>query len=424
MSVKTRAGLFVRRLAAGIVSGAMAVVGVAAVAVPAGTAGAQMFMQGPNGNEGSISKRSVQLYSKILGFDKEQTDTMLTLHDGYMSEYKRVQDEMQGYFKKIQEEVQESQDWTIYQKEVPKKQREFAKQMEAAQKTFMEDVKGLCTPKQEEKWPTLERHRKREMFLRFQFVSGVGVDVVDCVRRVGLPPEEGKTSAEVNEALDQYEMTLDRKLSDVEKMARDAEDKAMEMATSGDFQKIQEMLKKFSDEAILVRNINRDGARRVSALLPEETRVKFDKEVQRRSFPRVYRKPYVVKAIDAAVKFKDLDADQKSAITELQSAYARDAAPINERWSAAISEKEDKEGSSYLAMFNFGGQKPDDAASQARKARKELDTQFKDRLMAVLKEDQKSQLPKEDAVPAGVPAQQAEMMEDMGDMGAATPEDE
>ncbi len=413
MKALHRAAHVAKRLSAMALSAAIALTAVGAIALPAPTAKAQMFAQ-MAGGDGSISKRNVQLYSKILGFDKDQMDTMMTLHDGYLSEHRRITEEMQGYFKKIQEEVQESKDFSIYQKEVPKKQQEFAKQMEAAQKSFLDDVKGLCNPTQEEKWPVLERHRKRETYLRMAFVAGVSVDVVDCVRRVGLPPEEGKPSPEVREALEQYEMTMDRKLSDVERMAKDAESKAMEMATSGDFQKIQEMMKKFSDEAIQIRNINRDNARRVSALLPEETRAKFDKEVQRRSFPRVYRKSYVERALDSAEKFKDLDADQKTAIAEIKSGYTREAGPMNEKWAQAITEREDKEGSSYLAMFNFGGQKQDDPVSLARKARKDLDGQYKDKLMAVLKEDQKRQLPKEDAVPAGANPQQMDMMEDFG----------
>ncbi|MCC6426760.1 MAG: hypothetical protein IT435_08050 [Phycisphaerales bacterium] len=419
-----------RRLLAGVVSAGlglsgMAMAGLAVVAVPANSAQAQLFMQGPGGNEGAISKRSVQLYSKILGFDKDQTDTLLTLHDGYLSEHKRISEEMQGYQKKIMDEAQESQDWAVFQgKEFREKVRGFAKEMEDSQKSFMEDAKGLCTPAQLEKWPALERHRKREMFLRFQFVAGVGVDVVDCTRRVGLAPEEGKASPEVKEAIESYELTLDRKLVDVERMARDAEEKAMSMMAGGDFQKIQEMMKKFSDEAIQIRNINRDGARRVSAVLPEDVKGKFDKEVQRRSFPRVYRKSYVTRALDAADKFKDLDADQKSALAEVRAGYERESGPMNDKWANAITEKEDKEGSSYLAMFNWGQKKPDDPVSEARKARKELDGQYRDKLLAVLKEDQKKQLPKEDAIPQGMDAERAEMMGDMDPDAFGGDEDE
>lgn len=382
----------------------------ALISMSATRADAQIFAQQAMGNEGAISKRSVQLYCKILNFDKDQSETALLLHEGYLSEHKRVQEEMQGFFRKIQEEFEESKDFTIWQKEVPKKQMEFAKQMESHQKAFLDDLKGLCDPKQEERWPSLERHRRRETYLRFQFVAGVAVDVVDCVRRVGMAPEEGKAPPDVAEALEQYEFALDRKLVEVERMAKDAESKAMDMAMGGNFQQMMEMMKKFSDEAILIRNINRENARRVSALLSDDVKGTFDKEIQRRSFPRVYRKSYVERAIDSAEKFKDLDADQKRTIGEIKAAYTREAAPLNERWASAITEQEDKEGSSFLGMFQWDGQAKDTPVTQARKARRDIDNQFRDRLMAVLKEDQRRQLPKEDVLPPGA-EQQMDMMD-------------
>lgn len=396
-------------------AGSMGVAG--AIGLAAAPAQAQMFqMMGGPGMDGSISKRSIQLYGKILGFDKDQVETMLTLHEGYVSEHRGINEEMQGFMKRKQEEAMESQDWAAFQKEVPQKQREFAKRMMTAQETFLADIKGLCSPEQEQRWPALERQRKRETYLRMPFVAGVSVDVVDCARRVGMAPEEGKATPEIAEALEQYELTLDRKLVDVERMAKDAEEKVMKMTENMDFQKIQEVLKKFSDEAILIRNINRDGARRVSALLAEDVRGKFDEEVQRRSFPRVYRKPYVSRAIDAAVKLDNLDAEQKTAISALKESYAREAAPLNEKWSSAITTREDKEGSPFLSMMNWGGQQKDNPVTEARKARTELDKSYKEKLMALLKDDQKSKLPKEDALPQGMNAQQAEMMGDF-DMG-------
>nr|HRJ49732.1 hypothetical protein [Phycisphaerales bacterium] len=344
MSITTPVFGIARRLVGLTLSAVVLLAFAATITLTSERAAGQIFAQQAAGNEGAISKRSVQLYCKILHFDKDQSETALLLHEGYLSEHKRVQEEMQGFYRKIQEEFEESKDFTIWQKEVPKKQVEFAKQMESQQKSFLEDLKGLCDPKQEERWPSLERHRRRETYLRFQFVAGVAVDVVDCVRRVGLSPEEGKAPADVAEALEQYEFSLDRKLVEIERMAKDAETKAMEMAMGGDYQQMVTMMKKFSDEAILVRNINRENARRVSALLSDDLKIAFDKEVQRRSFPRVYRKSYVERAVESAEKFKDLDEDQRRTIGEIKAAYGRDASPLNERWAAAITEQEDKQG--------------------------------------------------------------------------------
>jgi hypothetical protein len=394
------------------------------VTLPASDAPAQMgmMMGGGGGGDGAISKRSATLYGKILGFDKDQIETLGTLHEGYLAEHRRITEEMQGYMKKIQEEVEETKDWTLYQKQVPKKMQEFTKRMEESQKVFLDDVKGLCTPEQEAGWDVLERHRRREMFLRFNFIAGSGVDLVDVARRTGMSPEEGKMPAEVREAMDAYELAMDRKLAEVEREMREQETKMMEMAANMDFAKMQEAMKKFSDQAVQVRNLNRENARRVSAAVPEEFREKFDQEVLRRTYPRVYRKPHVVRSFDAAEKFSDIKEDQKAAIKDLRELYARESQPLNEKWSAAITEREDKEGASFLSMMNWRQQEKDNPVTMSRRARQDLDKEYSKKLAEILTEDQKSRLPKEDVKPQTA-GPGADMMEDF-DLGESDEEGE
>lgn len=364
------------------------------------------MMGGMEGFASPITRRSVQSYAKLVGMDKDQTESALTLFEGYDTGHKEIVREVQEYFKKLQEEVQESRDWSVYQKEVPKKMKEITQRMEKLQNGFMDDLKLLCNEQQVEKWPKVERYRRRETTLRFNLMSGTALDVIDVAKRTGV---DQNASPELTEALERYEMDIDRQLQAFETMGKKMQDDAMEMAGNFDFAKIQEMMKKINDAAKQVRDINRDNARRIALLVPEAKRAEFEAEVMRRTYPRVYRKPYIIKAVDAASKFTDLDAAQKEGLAGIKADYQREAVATNKTWADAIQAREDKEGSSMLSMFNGKPADANDPVALARKARKELDTKYKDKLTALLREDQRSKLPSEEAVPAGP---QGDMMED------------
>jgi hypothetical protein len=160
-------------------------------------------------------------------------------------------------------------------------------------------------------------------------------------------------------------------------------------------EKAQKMMEALMVPARQVRDINRQYERLIVPLLAPEVAGKFDAEFKLRSFPSVYRKTHATKALAAAEGFADLTDEQRQNLANIRQAYERDLTPANEKWASEVEAKENQSGGSIMQtwMNGMGGDDAKDPLAQARKARHELDDQARDRILAVLTEDQRSRLP-------------------------------
>ncbi|MBL8763671.1 MAG: hypothetical protein JNM07_05330 [Phycisphaerae bacterium] len=370
-------------------------------ALPSTTARAQ-FAMGMGAMMGDdpkapITRRSVQRYAETLKLDPDQRDAALTLHEGYLANFKANAKQMQKAYQVLSEKAQENNDWASYGKQASKLAKEYMEKFESNQKGFIEDIRTLLTDEQASRWADFERLRRREDLLRFAIVSGQGVDLVEATRTLGLT---GKDSpAGLAEAVASYEMDMDRTLTDAERLGKEMMSKMYDAeAMQANPQEMEKLMKQVMDRARAMRDINRKHARLMTPLLNPEQASKFDAEFKRRSFPRVYRKPHVVKTLDAASGMADLDAGQKDTLKSVREAYERDAAGLNERWAAAIEEIEAKSENMWESFWG-GDRDPKSPLAQARKARRDLDKSTMDRVAGVLKEEQRKRLPEETPEP-------------------------
>ncbi len=389
---------------AGLLSRLHAIVALALVAVAAAPAPAQFMSAGADfGAMGMtrIGRKSVQGYAKLVGMDQAQADAALALQEGYAESHRALTKQFQADMQKIQEEFQDTQDFSVFQKKMPKMATDFGEKMEALEKGFMSDIKALLTPAQEAAWPKVERMRRRETGLRVSMVSGQGVDLVDVLGDLKIDPS---ASPDLADQLERYELDMDKRLVAMEEWGKDQQKAWMDQEDAFDFSKMDEMMKKaeemmkqMSDLSRGIRDVNRQYARTLSPVLPSEGRAKFDHEFKRRSFPRVYRTAWVSKALSAAEGFEDMNAEQKGALTEIRRGYERELSAASAKWAAAIEAREEKTGGSMLAMMQAmqGGETGGDEVSEARRARQELDDRYKDKLVTLLTADQKSRLPEE-----------------------------
>jgi len=266
--------------------------------------------------------------------------------------------------------------------------------MERLEKGFMSDVKSLLNEKQLEEWPRVERARRRDNGLRFGFMAGQNMDLLKMLEAAKVDLDK---SPELNEQVLRYELDMDRELQAFEKWGKDQQAKQAEAADMFDMNKIQEMLKEMTEVSTRMRDVNRQHAKAIMALLPEEKQNAFDLEVKRKSYPRVYREAYIQRAMTQAAGFEDLTSEQKEAIARLKDGYAREAEGLNRTWAAAIDEKQEKQGGAIGSMMSgfMGGGNEKDPVADARKSRRELDERMKERLLAFLTEDQKARLPED-----------------------------
>lgn len=397
------------RLAGAVVSSAAVIGVVAGSAIPATQAQAQMRMRMGGGagmgmGQANVSRQSLETYGRILKLDDAQKEAAKILAEGYRGTLAEMEKDLEGRMRKLQEEAQD-EGWGIFQKEMPAIMKEFGERQQAAEAQFIDDIKMLLTPEQLDLFPKVEHHRRREMFLRMGTVSGAGVDVWGIQDRlmnrsgdaVEIVTEENK--AQVAEVMDRYDTDMDRLLTEMERMYKETMRKYSDGTENMfDMGKMEERLKPFNDLGIRIRDLNRDTARKLEPLLTEEGQKQFREQFNMRAYPRVYRKGVSQKLYDAAMKLPDLTAEQKEEIKQSKAQYEREAEPINESWARAIDEAESKGGGTFgLMMSGFGGES-DPALADARKARRAADRAAQDRLMDLLTEDQKKQLPSEDSL--------------------------
>lgn len=355
----------------------------------------------------SISKRSLDSYSKKLSFTPEQAEALQALHEGYRSEAKKAADEFGKAQREAMREAQEEQDWGAMSKVMAHEGQKLQKRIEEAEKQFLDDFRSLCTEEQAAKWPSVERARRRDQFMRIGMVSGAGVDVLAAADRT-------KTAMTGNEAYEsvaeQYELEIDRKLTEFKRVQEEMQAAQTKQAEEGfDFSKMQEMmakaqemLKPIVEISTSLRDTNRDYARKLADLMPEADRAKFGAEIELRTHPRVYRASHTTKSLDAALGMKDLTPEQTEQIRGLRDSYRADARTMNARWASAIEEQEATNGGTFGVMtmgFMGGGGEGDDPVREARKARRDLDKQVLERLHGVLTEAQREQLPSREDEP-------------------------
>lgn len=365
-----------------------------------------MMGGGAGGFEAPITNRSVAAYSKILSLDSEQQEIVGTLLEGYREAFKTSTKQMQEDMTKQQEKMQGGD--MSGMKEMQQAGKRAQDRMEALEKGFFSDLKALLTEEQSGSWERVERYRRRETGMRFGFMSGAAVDLVAIAERTKIEPAN---KAEYDTAMADYERAIDQNLVSLEKTARQMQEDALKednMQAMFDMGKIEAMMKKLADSGKAMKETNRQYARRISSTLGDDGREKFDIEVKRRSFPRVYKESHVMKMITAAEGFTDLDPAQKDALGSVRSQYVRELSDVNDRWAAAVEAQEEKLGGTIMvmmkqqmSMFGAGGdEKEKDPIAEAKKARKEIDEKAEERIKGVLKPEQVSKLPERTPEPA------------------------
>jgi len=343
-----------------------------------------------------ISKRSINTWAQMVAMDKDQKEAALALQDGYRSQFKVMTEEMQKAFKEMGEKIRESGDFMSMQKEMAVIGKDFTEKMEKLEKGFLSDVKALLNEKQSEGWPRIERARRRDNGLRMGFMAGQNLDLEKMLAAVQVTPE---SNPELMAQVLRYEEEMDREIQAFEKWGKDQQAKQTEMKPEDmmDPSKWTAVLKEMGELAKKMKDVNRQYAKNMQPLLPADKQAKFEMEIKRKSFPRMYREAYVGRAMLAAEKFTDLTPEQKDSLASLHAGYARDAEGLNKAWASAIEDKEEKHGGSIGAMMAgmMGGGGDKDEVKPAREARKELDKKTAERLHSILTADQKSRLPED-----------------------------
>jgi Spy/CpxP family protein refolding chaperone len=378
------------------------------------------FIGSPGGGGGGnqIGTRSVEKYAKLLELNDDQRETVKSLHEGYQATYRGASQELQKELEEIREAFEDTQDGSVFTDRMPAAQKKFRDASTKAETEFFNDFKLVLSDEQTANWDKIERARRRETTLRGGMLSGEAVDLLDVVDGLKLVP----TPETVVEATRQYELDLDRALIAKKSMI----DKQGEFNLAGgpiDLDALRKRSEETKEVGTRIKQINQDHARRIEQVLPEEARADFNKAVKRQFFPQVYKTSQVTRAMDAAIKFDDLESSQRESIKAIKESYDRDVAGLNDAWAAEIEKDEMDpgnmsfgDGSTSFRISTGGGEEDQSPLAKARKARRELDQSVRERLNSSLSPAQREKLPKGGANPN---ADGEEIEDEGGETGVA-----
>lgn len=351
------------------------------------------FGGGPGGMFGGfdppVTSEQLKKYDDQLGLSDEQREAAKALFDGYFASFQAKADEARKAMDSVREQFRETRDPSVFEK-MGESMIAFRKARTEAERAFLNDYKSLLTEEQAAQWPKLERSRRREATIRQGFIAGERIDVVRLVDQLKLTPEQ---LAAVQPTIDAYEQELDPALAKRNEFMENAMGQGMGMARrfmngEGPDENMQKMFEEGRANAQRVRDINRRYATQIEGALPADLAAKFRDEVNRESYPMVYRTRYPQTAIAAVEAFPDLTDEQKASLASLKDTYNRDLSALQDKGRKA---QDDMEAS--FSLQNMGGMFNNEALRDLRSQGESLDNKTIESLKALLTPEQAAKLP-------------------------------
>lgn len=339
-----------------------------------------------------VLRRGVERYARILGLDPDQRTQALELHQGYKAAYRALVKDAHAAIEKAAEAARTAEvasDRARFRE--AKRFIDAADRLEAA---FFDDLSALLRPEQAAGMERVRRTRARETAARFAFVAGEGLDLVALADELKL-----ERTSDLAEALDHYE-------ADAERAGKAKHDEFVQLFASivergepGDDPEFMEAaLKGILECGLRLRNVNRDHARRVAALLPDDRRDEWTRAVRRASHPRLYAPARLDQLTEWSLTLGDLTPEQRTEIAAIRDAHAAEAEAANAALADAINAAQD--AMPGRVMETMMGELPDDhPVREAARARQRVEDSHAQRLLRALTPAQREAAPADDTDP-------------------------
>jgi len=379
--------------------------------------GQMMFSDSMGGGRSGqpVTAEEVERYARILGLDADQDEALRMVFEAVEMEYTEAEQAAETRRRALIDSVREAQaqgkpfDHTVFRDKMPAIEQAQRDAWGRLEKQFFDDMRAIVTPDQAERWPAIERQRRRDRDLGEGRLAGESVDLIALSEKVGIPEE---SRSEVDPLLRRYELDLDRALlardesvsaaramlggpGEVRLGAPPAPGTVAQIMGSEEFAKARA---EAQDARRSLREVNDRYARQVSAALPPDASARFTEAYRAASYPRIFRDPYFVRALDGAGRFEDLTEAQRAEIDSIRAAWQRESGTINDRWASAVHQAENEQGidasmppSQLARMAEARGETS--PIAEAWQARRDLESRMLDRLKGVLTDGQRDRLP-------------------------------
>ncbi|RLS46997.1 MAG: hypothetical protein DWH86_01255 [Planctomycetota bacterium] len=290
---------------------------------------------------------------------------------------------------------------------------------------FMSDLKSQLGPQQLERWSAFERALRRERMLPDGDISGESIDLLAVLTRMQLTPAEQEA---VKQPVAAYEVLLDdalvSRVTEITKLEPELSDAMRAM----NFERGADVQDKIMVARVAVRSANDLGIELIAAALGDRGD-EFHVRALEAGYPDVFRPHPVMILMQQAYALPSLTPDQTAQIDALMTEFSVACNDANMKIYEAVRTDQPKaprkrvqtmadrkSGAAGSAPNTPQGANSSDPVVKARVDRESMGAPFRDRLLAILTDAQRSELP------GGVKVDTNESRKDEGPKKGAKPD--
>lgn len=352
--------------------------------------------------------RDVSLFVDFLGLEDWQRPIIETLLDDYIASFNAGVEGVRDRMQKIKENLANVPADQVL-KRIMAPIDEWASAKVKLREEFVENVKTQLSEGQLEKWPKFERAMRREKSLDKFEIQGEGVNLTTVLKEMQVAP---KTMDEIQPAVEEYEIQLDRSLLARQHIIEESQPKYTEAMSRNDQQAGLAATESIMRARVAVRDAQDAGRESVRDALQKTTgddvAAEFDAMALERAFPKVYRSDPVLPMFENAKAIADLTEEQKSGLDSLESQYRGEVPVANKKLADAFRQEEPKEPRRRVEMMMSRQQPQEPGAAKnvvsrargeaeviasARKEREDFFEHYRKAIMEILNQEQKKQMP-------------------------------
>lgn len=353
-------------------------------------------MGGGMGLAEPFSSEDVSDMGAYLDMTDEQIATVRDMHQAYFAAFQEDRETLTQAIQAIIQEAQEAGDMSGYS-EIGEMVWAFEKSSQKNLDRLFEDIKLILSEEQLDRWPAYEvrAYRKRTLPTvsgQGMSISGASTDLIDIYEhRIDERLEDEELEETVESILAQYGREMNTALKNFSEVRRKTTEESLEIGMNwmNNMGKLEDIIGRYIEAAVQIRDINDRYVGRVAAALPQDLRETWEDRYNRTASPSVYSPNYINESFETALELKDLTEEQRTRINDLRARHASSAKPINKKWDEAL--RQSQESFSIQAMMS--GQTTSAEANEFRDERRELDASTYDSLASILTDAQAENLP-------------------------------
>jgi len=352
-----------------------------------------------------IMQRDVTLMTSSLGLEEWQRPIVEALLQDYMSNFNTGVEALKDRMKVASEDagkVAKSNGGDAVLEKIMAPLNSWRTEKSQMLDKFMSDLKSQLGPQQLERWPSFERALRRERLLPDGDLSGESVDLFAVLTRMQLTPAEQDA---VKQPLAAYELMLDEALVTRTSSMAVLDRELSDAMTSMNYERGADIQDKVMVVRIGVRSANDAGIELLAAALGDRGD-EFRTRALEAGYPDVFRPHPVMILMQQAYALPSLSPEQTSQIDALMTEFGTACREANMKIYEAVrvdqpkaprkrvqAAADRKSGAAGSAPNTPQGANSTDPVVKARVERETMGAPFRDRLLAILTDEQKAELP-------------------------------